>query len=99
LTRIFIHAPPAQSRLVHAVTPLGNEPFKPLFFNRLHQHGESGLERTRISDRLRQLRQHLLFEEFAPFLEWLTHHVATGEHHHVEDVARAAASQPRGFFQ
>ena len=33
-----------------------------------------------------QRRQDLLFEECASLLEWLSHHVAAGEHHDVEHV-------------
>ena len=86
MTRIFIHAPVRSPGSYTLLRRLATSPSKPLLLNRLHQHGESGIERTRIPDRLRQLRQDLLFEELAPFLEWLAHHVAAGEHHDVEHV-------------
>jgi hypothetical protein len=57
----------------------------------VHLHGfnqdrQSRREGSRVPHRLRQLREHLLFQELAPLLEGFAHHVATREHHDVEYV-------------
>jgi hypothetical protein len=50
------------------------------------QRREVGLERGGIPNRLLELGQHPALEQLEARLQRFAHHVASGEHHYIEDV-------------
>src|SRR5687767_14681747 len=88
LTPIDAHLLPrtgSQSGLVAAVQALRDQAFQPLRFHRLDEDRQARIKWRRVADRFAKFGQNLLLEQLTANLERFAHHVATGQHHDIED--------------
>ena len=75
----------AQARLIFAICALRDQTFQTLRLNRLDERSQRGVEDRGITNRFRQPREDMLFDEFPPLRQWITHYILTLQNQHVEN--------------